>query len=259
MGDEMTWGALGEDDRVVYQDDAVILLCGRWQDFDIQRVDAVIADPPYSDKTHAGMKVIAADNMSRGPVGYTSWSEADARANSLALSSICDGWVVIVTDDVLAPVIRRALEVAGRYAFHPLPFVELGKQPRHLGDGPASWCCWIQVGRPREKRFMKWGSLPGAYVRRGNEIRLIKGGKPLWLMRDLVRDYSRRGDVILDPYAGGCTTGRAARMEGRRCILIEQDPETAAKAAELLRKDARQPALFSIEALTGKQKEMFPK
>lgn len=228
------WGTLGDDPRVVYQDEAVILLCARWQDVELPTVDAVITDPPYSERTHSGMQVIAADKVSRGPVLYTSWSETDAEEACRLWSALCSGWVSIVTDDVLSPVLRRALGAVGRYAFHPLPFVELGKQPRHLGDGPASWSCWVQVARPRAKRFMSWGSLPGAYVKRGNEIRAIKGGKPLWLMRALVRDYSRPGDLILDPCAGAGTTGRAARLEGRRCILVEQDPETAAKAAQLL-------------------------
>ncbi len=51
------------------------------------------------------------------------------------------------------------------------------------------------------------------------------GGKPLWLMRSLVRDYSRPGDLICDPCAGGGTTLLAAATEGRRAVGAEMDPK----------------------------------
>ncbi len=44
------------DPRVVYRDDDVMLICSKWQDVigDLPVVDAVITDPPYSERTHAG-------------------------------------------------------------------------------------------------------------------------------------------------------------------------------------------------------------
>ena len=38
------------------------------------------------------------------------------------------------------------------------------------------------------------------------------------------------GDIILDPFAGSGTTGKAAVIEGRRCVLIEKEPAYAAIA-----------------------------
>lgn len=49
-------------------------------------------------------------------------------------------------------------------------------------------------------------------------------GKPEWLMRALVRDYSRAGDLVCDPLAGYGTTLHAAIAEGRRAIGSERDP-----------------------------------
>jgi site-specific DNA-methyltransferase (adenine-specific) len=60
--------------------------------------------------------------------------------------------------------------------------------------------------------------------------RPIKGGKPLWLMQQLVRDYSRPGDLVCDPCAGGATTLIAAAIEGRRAVGAELDPTTYRKA-----------------------------
>jgi site-specific DNA-methyltransferase (adenine-specific) len=53
-------------------------------------------------------------------------------------------------------------------------------------------------------------------------------------MRAIIRDYTRPGDLIVDPCAGGATTLLAAAIEGRRCIGSEMDPETYAKAVRRL-------------------------
>jgi len=48
--------------------------------------------------------------------------------------------------------------------------------------------------------------------------------KPVDLIRQFVRHGSKPGDLVLDPFAGGGTTGAACAEEGqRRCILIEKD------------------------------------
>jgi DNA modification methylase len=47
---------------------------------------------------------------------------------------------------------------------------------------------------------------------------------PLELARRVVRYYSFKNDVVLDPFAGTGTTGRAAASLGRRFVLMENDP-----------------------------------
>lgn len=49
--------------------------------------------------------------------------------------------------------------------------------------------------------------------------------KPLDLMQWLVRTYSNRFDVILEPFAGSGSTMVAAALNGRQCIGIEQSEE----------------------------------
>ena len=48
--------------------------------------------------------------------------------------------------------------------------------------------------------------------------------KPVALVADAIRDCSRRGDIVLDPFAGSGTTLIAAQMTGRAARLIEFDP-----------------------------------
>jgi DNA modification methylase len=48
--------------------------------------------------------------------------------------------------------------------------------------------------------------------------------KPIALVADAIRDCSRRGDVVLDPFMGVGTTILAAERIGRRAYGIEIDP-----------------------------------
>lgn len=55
---------------------------------------------------------------------------------------------------------------------------------------------------------------------------------PLELPLRLISLYSYIGETILDPYAGSCTTGRAAKDLGRKSVMIEKEEqhcETGAK------------------------------
>jgi len=49
--------------------------------------------------------------------------------------------------------------------------------------------------------------------------------KPVALMRWLVRLVTQSGDLVLDPFGGSGTTGVACTLEGRRCILVDNEPE----------------------------------
>ncbi|HVV51979.1 MAG TPA: DNA methyltransferase [Polyangia bacterium] len=58
--------------------------------------------------------------------------------------------------------------------------------------------------------------------------------KPVLLMAHLVRAFTRPGALLLDPFAGGGSTGVGAIATGRRAILIERDPAYAEMARENL-------------------------
>jgi DNA modification methylase len=59
---------------------------------------------------------------------------------------------------------------------------------------------------------------------RGEELAMHPTVKPVALVADAIRDCSRRGDVVLDAFAGSGTTLIAAHKTGRIARLIEFDP-----------------------------------
>lgn len=215
----------------------VDLRLGRWEDVlaDVE-CDALIVDAPYSERTHGAYRTMA--EVGRREINYAQWSADDVASFVAAWAPRTRGWFVTLTDHVLAPVWERALEQSGRYVFSPLACMEPGARVRLSGDGPAQWSVWAVVARPRTADAQKWRALPGGYVVppnqgwRGGARNGVMGSKPLWLMRALVRDYSRPGDLVCDPCAGGGTTLLAAAIEGRRAVgaeCLEEHYELARK------------------------------
>lgn len=150
------------------------------------------------------------------------------------MCAVASGWVVVMTDHVLAMPIQSSMEQAGRYAFAPLPWYVPGSRVRLVGDGPSSWVTWIVVSRTAKQ--VRWGTLPGGYMQSGSQHHM--GGKPEELMRAIVLDYSKDGETILDPFMGSGTTLVAAKRLGRKAIGIELNEAYCEVAAKRLAQGA---------------------
>jgi len=233
------------------------LRLGDWQDVlaDVE-ADAVIGDAPYSARTHGGHDETEALEGRRA-LGYVALTEGMASMWGYRWVGMSRGWVVSLTDHVLARQWSRGFDTAGRYVFAPLPCIERGGRFRMGGDGPACVTVQLVAARPRstpDGRFPHWGSLPGYYICT-REKKAVVGGKPIAMMRDIVRDYSRPGDLVCDPCAGGGTTLVAAIETGRRAVGAERDEATFTAAVERLRRTRYQPTLpgLTLERAQGEQ------
>lgn len=204
--------------------------------------DTTIVDAPYGPRTHTASDDLdtrkgsgKGDGGERSPISYAAWSSIHVAEAVNFLAPRTRGWIVSLTDTELMPAWMDCLAAAGRYVFAPLPFVDVGSRVRLQGDGPSSWTVWVVVARPKSRVFAKWGTLPGAYIRNPGDPRSPHiGGKPLGMMREIVRDYSRPGDLVCDPCAGAGTTLAAAILEGRRALGAEIDADTYALARRRL-------------------------
>lgn len=203
------------------------LICGLWEDVLADRYcDALITDPPYGLRTHKGNENML-QRYARSDLVYKHWTPEEATAFVNFWSPRTRGWMCIMTSDDLIPVYRQAYADNGRYDFAPVPILQ--HRPRLAGDGPGSGAVYLMVARPKESRFMGWGSLPCWYQAAFDQDGHI-GGKPLKLMQAIVMDYSDPGDLVCDPCAGAATTLLAAAMKNRRGIGAEADPVTFTNA-----------------------------
>jgi site-specific DNA-methyltransferase (adenine-specific) len=226
--------------------------CGFWESVlaDVDEVGALITDPPFSIKTHKGQRNGRKEPRycdpslhpclsSRGH-GFDGWTPDDVHRFVSFWEPRTRGWFCAFTSHDLVPSFTAELASRGRYVFAPIACVQHARNVRLAGDGPSNWTDYLVVARrPLTKGVTRWGALPGAYVGRRHDEgentldrskRPCSGGKPLWLMRAIVRDYSRPGELVCDPCAGGATTLIAAAMEGRSAAGSESNPETFEKA-----------------------------
>lgn len=257
------------------------LRLGQWQDVLVDvECDALITDPPYSARTDKGYRS-ATDydfERGRGPVRGIQGLRNGKRVNGsmprsrfeLVYRPITREWVhdfcaffvprvrdwfVIFGDHETAAWWQAELQALGLVVFAPVPWVRTDSAPRFAADGPANSCEWITIARP--KGFPKQrGSRVGCYTGTIRDEKLVTGGKPMWLMQALVRDYSRPGDLICDPCAGGGTTLLAAAIEGRRAVGAEMDPGTHTRASKRLARGYT-PRLFNDDWREPVQVNLF--
>lgn len=241
-----------------YEDESVTLYQGDCLDLlpEIGEVDHVITDPPYEAEAHTK----ARRQRRNGTVGelaidFDRMDETTRIAVAEWFSRVCHGWVLVFCQVEAVGTWRSALEAGGARWARGQVWIKPDGAPQFTGDRPGMGhesiaTAWCGEGR------MRWngGGRRGVYTHPVN----VFGGppnehpttKPLALMRELVTLFTDPGDLILDPFAGSGTTGLAARMEGRRAILIEREERYAEVAARRLermpRGTDRQPSLFEV-------------
>lgn len=71
------------------------------------------------------------------------------------------------------------------------------------------------------------------------QARIHPTQKPIMLMLYLIQAHTQPGDLVIDPYAGGCATLLAARAAGRCAIGIELDRAYIKPAIRRLKELAR--------------------
>lgn len=93
-------------------------------------------------------------------------------------------------------------------------------------NGEAAHNNNVQLGRYGRNRTNVW-TYPGMnsfQEGRDDKLAMHPTLKPVGLVADAILDCSKRGSIILDPFAGAGTTIVAAQRTGRRCFAMEIDP-----------------------------------
>jgi len=104
---------------------------------------------------------------------------------------------------------------------HELVFVYRVGKTGHLNN--------VQLGRFGRNRTNVW-SYAGANsfgAERDGMLAMHPTVKPVGLVADAILDCTRRGDIVLDGFAGSGTTVMAAERVGRRARVVELDPKYA--------------------------------
>lgn len=200
-------------------------------------VDCVITDPPYcsgsvseSSRTAAKGQGLRSENINRlgwfvgdnmGTAGLV-WLIRNVAVESMRLLK-GSGSLLIFCDWRMIPNLIPAVESAGlRYQ----NLIVWDKTHMGLGNG----------FRARHEMIMHMTAGSPEYYDKGtaNVVRCKRVSaderehqtqKPVELIAQLVRVVCPPGGVVLDPFAGSCTTAQACAETGRHFVCIERDPE----------------------------------
>lgn len=199
---------------------------GRYQDvLSNDTWDHAFADTPNDSRVHEGHNSL--NLPGRRTLDYPGWSPEEAAELVRFLIPRTRGWIGVLCDHVLARTYEAEMSAAGRYVFAPVPCVVWGSRCRLVGDGPSCITTQLVLSRPIGSPFPcgtpahRWGTMPGAYsVGRGPRSPVM-GAKPVSLLIQIIRDYTRPGDLVCDPCFGGGTTAIACDRIGRDFIGSE--------------------------------------
>lgn len=88
---------------------------------------------------------------------------------------------------------------------------------------------------------------------RADDLEMHPTVKPVAMVEDAIKDCSRRGDLVLDVFAGSGTTLIAAERSKRRARILEIDPRYCDVIISRFRKSSRGEAYLSPEHTTFDQ------
>jgi site-specific DNA-methyltransferase (adenine-specific) len=195
-------------------------------------VSHIICDPPYESRLHDAKAHLSDLRKDAGPelkeIDFTAIDEIRPAFVELA-SAQCEGWFIAFC--TVEGVARWADEI------NPSPlkykracfWIKPDCTPQLNGQGPAQGgecfvTAWAGTGHARWNS----GGKRGVYTHNVNGAQ--RDGrhpteKPISLMAEIIADFTKPGDTILDPFMGSGTTGIAAARARRNFIGIERDPK----------------------------------
>ena len=190
-------------------------------------VDLVVTDPPY------GARYRDRSGRSVANDGDLAWLAPAFREAARVLKD--DGFFVSFYGWHRAAEFLAAWKAAGLHPFAHFvwtkPYGSNARTARYVEYRHE--CAYLLVKHfypPRIPPFALRDVLPWDYT--GNRRHPTE--KPVSGIRPLIEAFSRRGDIVLDPFAGSGTTAVAAALSGRRYVAIELDARYCAVARERL-------------------------
>ena len=203
----------------------------------IDKVDAVITDPPYGINENS--KKVASRKKLAAPKDYGDFD-----------------WDKAPPPDALIKLIRTKGQFQAFFGgnYFNLPPTSCWLVWDKLNSGDFADCELAWTNWPKAVRRIQWSW--NGMIRQGNEQRYHPTQKPLEVMKWLI-ELCPKSYTILDPFMGSGTTGVAAIQLGRKFIGIEREPKYFEIACKRIEQAVAQGQLFAPEPTKQTQEAMF--
>lgn len=227
----------------------------------LPKADHVFTDPPYEDELHEAIGRIRRNDGREmiQDLGFAGVNGSRAEYASILVEASA-GWALIFTLAEGVRAWRDDLQAAGAKWDTVLCWIKPDASPRFNGQGAARGfenCISVWCG----KGYRSWnaGGKRGVYTHCVNQNRDGEHPteKPVSLICELLVDFTKAGQIILDPFMGSGTTGVAAIKLGRKFIGIEREEKYFDIARRRISETLRQPSLFVDRPAPPKQESLF--
>jgi len=198
----------------------------------IQSVEHLITDPPYSRDFYQRMRTDHGSNRT-SPVSLVALKAGEiGDINELftpiskEIGRVLKRWGIVFSDLEFCQNWREALVSAGLDYIRTGAWVKPNSLPQMSGDRPGVGFEVCTIVHPKGKKEWNGGGKPALwthYISSGTERPDHPCPKPIKLMKQIIAQFTDENETILDPFAGSCTTGRAAKDLNRKSILIEME------------------------------------
>jgi site-specific DNA-methyltransferase (adenine-specific) len=214
-------------------------------------VDHIITDPPYDAETHENARSMK-DGGSNIDIDF---KPLQNMIHVDYFMQLARRWSIAFCSLEQLGDYRRAARAGWIRAGL---WVRTNGTPALTGDRPGQGGEGIAIMHPHKDRRWNGKGQRGYWLGPISEDHEHPTQKPLWIMETLIRQFTDRGETILDPFMGSGTTGVAAVKLGRNFIGFERDPKYFAIAERRIKAAHEQAELpFERTAPTGKQQGLF--
>lgn len=232
------------------------------------RASVVIADPPYN--------LQISQTLGRGKIKHREFAVGSGEMSPAEFTDFLTSWMRLAVqfshDGSLHYIFMDwrhmgEMQAAGHTVFGPLQNLVVWNKTNagqgsfyrsqhelifvhKNGDGPH--LNNVDLGRHGRNRSNVWTYAGVNTFRKDrlDDLTLHPTAKPVALIADAIKDCTRRGDLVLDPFLGSGTTLLAAERVGRKAYGLEIDPLYVDAAIRRWQDVTRRDAILSATGQT---------
>ena len=217
---------------------------------ELQKVGAVITDPPYGESTHANAKSNRGAGHGNKAIDFSSMTAYQLDQVLVLCGQRCDRWLVSTME--WRHIAKFDMEPpAGWEMVRFGVWVKTNPMPQISADRPAQGWEGIAYMHSTSGDKKRWngGGQHGNYIGPVITDGAHPTGKPVPLFSQFVDKFTERGDTVLDPFMGSGTTGVAAVQLGRQFIGIERELKYFDTAVRRIKQAYAQRPMFEEEPI----------
>ena len=182
--------------------------------FDGNTIDLVLSDPPYGISVVGDNGKVGADNLAKNgiymPVKGDETTDTAKQFYNACVSKDIDKYILF----------------GGNYFIDFLPFSDSwiiwdkrgDMASNNFADGEMGWCSFhtpVRIYKQVWSGMIKEGE---------HEKRVHPTQKPIRILCDILKDFSKENDNIFDGFGGSGSTLIACEQTNRNCYMIEYEP-----------------------------------